>query len=144
MLFLLQKIGLQITGGGSLKSLLVRIVFWAESFGRAKIYYCLGDDGSVIHTSYVHPKTVKFPFLDSDDYVIGPCQTVKAFRGQGYYPRVLRYIAMLPEYAGRNIYIFVNEDNHASVRGIEKAGFKFCGTLVCEGILKRYKWLRKN
>lgn len=130
-------------GGGNLKSLLVRIVFWIESLGKAKIYYCLADDGSIILTSYIHPKTIKFPFLGSDDYVIGPCQTTKSFRGQGYYPQVLKHIVALPEHVGRNIYIFVGKDNRASIRGIEKAGFEFCGILVCEGILKRYKWLNK-
>ena len=60
--------------------------------GKAIIVYAADKNENVMHTSYVVPRCMKFPFLGKGDMEIGPCATYPAYRGQGIYPAVLRYI----------------------------------------------------
>lgn len=76
----------------SFKITLIRLLFMIITFGKSYIYYCIDDSGKVIHTSYVIPKCIKFPFLSDNDYEIGPCMTISEYRGKGIYPQVLSYI----------------------------------------------------
>ena len=76
----------------SIKITLNRLIFTIITLGRSQIYYCTNNTGKVIHTSYVIPKCIKFPFLSNNDYEIGPCMTIPEYRGKGIYPQVLNYI----------------------------------------------------
>lgn len=76
----------------SLKKTLIRLMFMIITLGKSYIYYCIDDVGKIIHTSYVIPKCIKFPFLSDNDYEIGPCVTEFKYRGKGIYPQVLEYI----------------------------------------------------
>lgn len=121
-----------------IKNMLVRIVFMVLSFGKAKISYLTDDSGNLMHTSYVVPKCIKFPFMKKGDFEIGPCFTYPEFRGQGIYVKVIRSIC---SQIGNNktvFYMIVDESNIASVKGIEKAGFQRCGEVKVSKILKRY------
>jgi RimJ/RimL family protein N-acetyltransferase len=64
--------------------------------------------------------------MGSGDVEIGPCWTHADHRGQRIYPAVLARIAW--DYAGKRLWIFCDEDNAASRKGIERAGFSFAGT----------------
>ena len=121
----------------SLKSLLARISFWTLTFGKAKIYYLTDEHGEVIYTSYIIPACFKFPFMKSGDLEIGPCYTSPQFRGQGIYTKVLKSIVGL---GGKNTlyYMIVDENNIASVKGIERAGFSKCGEVMKSKFFKRY------
>ena len=57
--------------------------------GKSYIYYSKDNTGKVVHTSYVIPKCIKFPFLSDNDYEIGPCMTIPEYRRKGIYPEVL-------------------------------------------------------
>lgn len=63
--------------------------------------------------------------------VIGGCVTPPDFRGQRIYPHVLNYIAqdVFSQGDTPKILILVAPDNHASIRGIERAGFQFVARL---------------
>lgn len=120
----------------SLKTAVRRLYFLVLSFGRAVIaYVCDDQTNQVIHTSYVLPRSFKFPFLSKGDMEIGPCITVKKYRGKGIYPAVLRSIIRTG--AGM-FYMLVEKHNTASIHGIEKAGFKKVGLCEKTRFLKRY------
>ncbi len=51
------------------KGALVRLLFFLQSYGKAKIFYVLSDKNEVVHTSYLVPKCGKFSFLKK-----GNCQ----------------------------------------------------------------------
>lgn len=120
------------------KNLMVRLMFYIITAGKAKIFYIDNDNGEIMHTSYVIPRCVKFPFMGKNDYQIGPCHTPQKYRGQGLYPRTVRYICSCLNEKEPTFYMIVHDSNKASIRGIEKAGFEKCGELYQSKILKRY------
>lgn len=123
----------------SFKGYLVRMMFIILTNAKLQVYYVTNDNQEVVHTSYVIPKCLKFRFMKKGDIEIGPCFTRKDFRGKGIYPTVLSCIV---EENGpdKNYYMLVDENNTASKRGMEKAGFEEIGKVQCSGILK----IRKN
>lgn len=122
----------------SVKTAMGRLSFWLMTAGKFRICYLYsGDD--IVHTVYVVPKCRKFPFLQPGDYEIGPCVTNEHYRNRGSYQYMLRYITASDAFSGGVFYMIVRGDNHASVRGIEKAGFTRCGTVVRSRFLHSYK-----
>ena len=123
----------------SIKTYLVRIYFWAITKGKIKIYYVKSTDGAIIHTSYVIPRCIKFPFLSENDFQIGPCTTHPDFRGRGIYPRVINHIVKTVGESDTVFSMTVDISNTPSIKGIEKAGFEKCGDVEKKGILKNYR-----
>lgn len=120
----------------SLKTAVRRLYFLVLSFGRAVIaYVCDDQTNQVIHTSYMLPRSFKFPFLTKGDLEIGPCITVKNYRRKGIYTAVLRNILRTGNGA---FYMLVGKNNTASIRGIEKAGFRKVGICTKTRFLKLY------
>lgn len=91
---------------------------------KTRIYLALNSKRKVIHTAYVIPHNFKYPFLGANEFAIGPCCTEESFRGNGVYPMVLNYITNTNE--DQLFYMFIRKENKASIRGVEKAGFKRC------------------
>ena len=120
------------------KLLLVRFLFWISTRGRVKIYYAT-QNGELVHTSCVIPKCYKFPFLDNEDYEIGPCVTYPKFRGKGVYPWMLKHICSSIGDEKTVFYMIVDETNISSIKGIEKAGFVKCGTVRVSKFIKQYQ-----
>jgi hypothetical protein len=90
--------------------------------------YVFFRGGEMVHESWVHldaftPSQYGF---DSRLPVIGQCFTKRAYRGNGIFPAALSYI--LKDLKNRHItdrvYTLVSPTNNASIRGIEKAGFR--------------------
>lgn len=77
---------------------------------------------------------MKFKFLKNKDVEIGPCVTDFKHRGKGIYPAVIQSIVKDKGYSN-DFYMIVDENNIASIRGIEKAGFMFIGTIIRDGLL---------
>lgn len=121
----------------NMKILCVRLVFQLITLGRARIYY-IQDGSDIVHTSYVVPSCVKFPFMNKQDFEIGPCYTYPEFRGRGIYPKVLRNICRKMGQGDGTFYMIVDEKNLSSIKGIEKAGFERCGFVKKSKIIKRY------
>lgn len=105
--------------------------FYIITKGDFEIYY-VENDNNIIHTSYVSGKCFKFRFMKKGDIEIGPCYTNKEHRGKGIYPEVLRTICYERKSLITNIYIFVDENNISSIKGIEKSNFDFDGNLKKE------------
>ena len=101
-------------------------LFWHLASQKSFELYVVRCGGAVAHTSYVLTRNLKFAFMQPDDVVIGPCWTHGDFRGRGIYPAVLGRIAR--DYDGTRLWIFCDEDNVSSRKGIERAGFAFAGT----------------
>ncbi len=59
--------------------------------------------------------------------VIGDCLTADQFKGKSIYPYVIGKIAEEIKVKNGGAYISVDSDNIASIRGIEKAGFRKTG-----------------
>jgi RimJ/RimL family protein N-acetyltransferase len=98
-----------------------------------KLCYTMVRDGQIAHRSFLFSDVLlpaQFGF-DPKIPVIGDCFTSDAFRGQGIYPRILRYIVAdlstrgLPPRA----YILVTPNNPSSIRGIERAGSRLIAHL---------------
>ena len=123
----------------AIKTLLVRMMFCAITWGKASIVYATSDSGDIMHSSYVIPRCIKFPFLQKYDYEIGPCVTNPQYRGRGIYPNVIKYICSNFTQEGAVFYMIVSANNTPSIRGIEKAGFEKCGMVKKSGLLKAYK-----
>lgn len=123
-----------------IKKLSVRVMFQILTLGKAKIYY-VQSGKEIVHTSYVIPACIKFPFMDKNGLEIGPCHTNPAFRGKGIYPKVLTEICRRKSKSTSSFYMIVDETNLPSIRGIEKAGFVRCGSVHKSKISKRYHLL---
>ncbi len=122
----------------TVKIMIVRLIFWAMTNGRAEIVYVVSDDGDIMHTSYLIPKCYKFDFMGKYDFEIGPCVTKEKYRGNGIYPYVLKAITESYGNGTTEFYMIVSDDNISSIKGIEKAGFERCGMVKKTKIFKRY------
>lgn len=87
--------------------------------------YFIQDNGTFVHESYLFPKLHLLKLLDRKGPAIGQCVTSKQYRGKSIYPFVINKIARETLDSGHDeVFIVVNVDNIASIKGIEKAGFK--------------------
>ncbi|MDI1316117.1 hypothetical protein [Flavobacterium sp.] len=87
-------------------------------------YYILVNEQE-IHQSFLFKKVYLQKLIKKKGPTIGDCKTAEAFKGKSIYPYVINHIANSELKEGINeVFINVNPDNFASIRGIEKAGFK--------------------
>lgn len=93
--------------------------------------YAAFVDGHLAHQSWLRRDVLlpcRFGFSRSTP-VIGDSRTEEAYRGRGIYPQVLARILADRRLSGTTeampaTFILVAPDNDASVRGIERAGFR--------------------
>jgi hypothetical protein len=98
------------------------ILWTVFSLGKFVEYQLINKKDMVLSSAQVMPKIFIFSFMDKNGIHIGPCYTHDNYRGRGYYPYLLTFITS--EYKYKNIYIFCEETNISSQKGILKAGFK--------------------
>lgn len=79
----------------------VRLYFWIITRGKIEIYFMSDKNGALMHSSVVLGKCYKFPFMESDDFEIGPCRTYPQYRRRGLYKKVLNYITSVKLGGGR-------------------------------------------
>ena len=112
------------------RSMSVHDLLWTFlSLGRY-CEYILVDKVSqrVVSKAQVMPKIFIFQFMTGKRGLhIGPCSTIKEYRGKGFYPLLLSCI--FDDYRNKvdTFYIFCDENNIASIRGIKKVGFSAFG-----------------
>ena len=112
-----------------------RFLWWGMTLGRYRVYYVVMN-GKVVHHSYVVPRCLRFPFLRPRQYVVCSCNTDASCRGKGIFPHVLNRI--LCDYGAETwFYSMIADDNHASIRGMGKAGFTYMGRALQS---KRHIW----
>jgi len=90
---------------------------------------CLIINSKIVSYGFIQswkPFKRKFGWLYNDGTMLGPYWTDENMRGQGYYGRLLKHSIGLS--ANKlPLIIYTNPKNLSSKRGIEKAGFDFCG-----------------
>jgi len=101
------------------------VLFWLIiSFGRIDFFFLLDKD-QIVHSSYVSPKVYRFPFMNSIDIQIGPCETNSKYQRKGIYTEMLGLLIKLYSQEERNIWIYTNLKNIPSQKAIIKSGFVF-------------------
>ena len=125
-----------------------------EEFGAAQYWdlvdpdaqcYLARDGDRIVGVHWVSTREANdIVTLRAGECVIGPCVTVPRDRGRGIYPLMLSHIcADWRQRGGHRAYMVVNVNNVASIRGIEKAGFRRCGRSTLIRLLG-WRWVRAD
>jgi hypothetical protein len=84
--------------------------------------YVVLDNDKFVHVSCMFKNNLLANQLGfKNAFTIGECVTSNAYKGQGIYPSILKKIKA--DYKNETLVVFVQPNNIASIRGIEKAGF---------------------
>ena len=62
------------------------------TLGKTRVF-TLCNNNTLVHYTFFTPYCYKFGFMDRHDYVIGPCWTAEAFRGNHIYPITICNVA---------------------------------------------------
>jgi hypothetical protein len=91
--------------------------------------WCVLHDGELVHVSWTAMGRAcrRYHFVPADGCLIGPCVTAASARGQGLYPWVLQCICAAPPAARGGFWVFNDEQNVVSGRGIVRAGGEMAG-----------------
>jgi RimJ/RimL family protein N-acetyltransferase len=104
-----------------------------------KVAYTIHDDERFVHRSFVYEKVHLLKLLGKHGPAIGNCVTSQNYRGQSIYPKMIQRIAThLLSHDTQEVFIIVNSDNTASIRGIEKAGFELYASVKAKRFLLFY------
>lgn len=104
-----------------------------------EVCYEISDNGTFVHRSFLYRRLRVLSLLGKVGPAIGNCVTSEAYRGQSVYPKMIAKIATETLAAGKKeVFIIVNTDNIASIRGIEKAGFDLFATIKAKRFLLFY------
>jgi L-amino acid N-acyltransferase YncA len=78
-------------------------------------------DGEVVKSGFQS----RLPSLNEDDILVENAFTFRKYRGKGVYPSALTRLAEISRGKGfKRMLVYVKEDNIASLKGCEKAGFR--------------------
>jgi hypothetical protein len=96
---------------------------------RKCICYAVQNNDLYVHKSWVYFDTLILRKIGSPSRnpIIGDCFTDPNFRGNHLYPQVLAHIIgdIFTNYQIDHLFILVSTKNTPSIKGIERAGFKF-------------------
>jgi len=84
-------------------------------------------EGRLLHRSSVFPPYFRFPFMRQADVQIGDTWTDESVRGRGIATAVIGVALTLPARRDGDAWYIVEDDNRASIRAVEKAGFALVG-----------------
>jgi RimJ/RimL family protein N-acetyltransferase len=95
-------------------------------------FFIATDGHGIQHISWIysHFHHNRLLSLSEGEVEIKHCLTTPALRGRGIYPKVINEIMNYAEENWiRRVFMCVHPENHPSIRGIEKAGFKLTGNV---------------
>ena len=98
-------------------------LFGNRDYGMFCVYY----RDELIHRSCIFPPYFRFPFMNRNDLQIGDTFTALEHRGKGVATSAIQMIVTHTERPERDLWYVVDEENVASIRVIEKAGFELVG-----------------
>jgi hypothetical protein len=119
-------------------SSIVNLIWYILTFGKFRIIF-LKDQNKIVHYTYITPKTMRFPFMERNDLMIGPCFTYTEYRGKGIFIEVLKKIINCE--GSHSLWICANLNNVASLKAFEKAGFSFHSFAQISRATKKVKLL---
>lgn len=105
--------------------------FQCDLYDGVRDFFLYKEKGNIGHISWVYHKNDpnRILRLGEKECEVKFCLTFPEYRGKGLYPAALQTIQRyLRERGYRRCFICVKDDNAQSIRGIEKAGFRFAGT----------------
>lgn len=89
---------------------------------------CIRNEaGDVVHRSSVFPGFFRFPFMTPDDLQVGMTWTAEPYRGRGLAVAALANVVAGRASASCAIWYLTSEDNLASRKVAERAGFALVG-----------------
>lgn len=98
----------------------------------------------MVHHSMVSPRYFRFPDMSVEDIQIGAVFTDSSWRGRGLGSFAIREIMKQWRIGSGRIWYITDQDNTASIKLAENAGFKLHGTGIRQskfglGILGQYR-----
>jgi len=102
----------------------VNILWYFVTLGKFRILFLL-DKETVVHYSYITPKTYRFPFMKNNDVQIGPCATNSEYQKRGIFTEVLKLIPSFYAYQSDAVWTYTTLTNLASQKAFAKAGYQF-------------------
>ena len=122
---------IRIQGSFALRYLLFR-------YGSPQTYILLAyTDRSLAHIQWLVPaKKIRsrYSFVPPDSYSLISCLTAPQFRGLNIYPNQIQHV-LQSDIPANSFWIWAVSNNHASLRGIQKAGGIMAGKFI------QQKWL---
>jgi RimJ/RimL family protein N-acetyltransferase len=112
--------------------------FQCHQYDGVKDFFIASDGKEIQHIIWIYYQNDpnRLVRLGPKDAEVKYGLTLPAFRGQGIYPMVLKTLLRYLKQKGfRRVYGFVHKDNHSSMRGIEKAGFRRVGRIRLRKVL---------
>lgn len=97
------------------------MTFLFRGFARVFEEYDVVMDNRILSKAVLISKVPLYRFLPSKGIHVCYCETIPEARGKGLYPLLLTYVQNV--HLQHDLYMIVEESNHASIKGIEKAGF---------------------
>jgi RimJ/RimL family protein N-acetyltransferase len=85
-----------------------------------KRFMLLDSDSQIAHESTLYFFTPLGLSIGHFGYVIGHCMTDNKYKGKGLYGKMISHL--VSKYYKMSILLFVEDENIASIRGLEKAG----------------------
>ncbi len=110
----------------------------SETSENRKLKYSITEGDTVVHNSFVFPKLRVLQLLGKSGPAIGECVTNPDYRGKSIYPYVINLAARNELQKFPEVFIIVRPDNPASIKGIEKAGFRFHAHVLAKRFLFFY------
>lgn len=106
------------------KGSVILYFFWyIFSLGRYRILYIVDENSNTIaHYSHVLPKIFKYSFMKKQEFQIANCYTDPKFRGERLFSFALSFIG--ESFSEHVIWVGTRDNNNASIKSIERAGFK--------------------
>ncbi|MCB2204266.1 GNAT family N-acetyltransferase [bacterium] len=117
---------------------------YRERFARGDRALLGHDNGAIVFSAWICSGTLEIDELNytwhipEGDAVAYDCITMSEHRGKGIYTAALRRVSgLLAEEGVQHLWIYVDEANTASRRGIEHADFEYHGSITSRRILGR-------
>ena len=97
------------------------MTFLYKGFSRVFEEYDVVIDNIIVSKAVLISKVPIYKFLPKNGIHVCYCETIPEARGKGYYPLLLKFIQNdMPK---KELYMVVDVNNNASIKGIERAGF---------------------
>ena len=104
--------------------------FQCHKYDKVEDFFVVRDSEGIQHISWVYfyHHNNRILSISDQEAEIKFCLTLPKYRGRGLYPKVLCAIMDYLDSIGINrVFICAEQNNHPSIQGIEKSGFKKTG-----------------